>query len=147
MLAICLLNLINIFHLMSNKQYSIVHCQINVTWCSTYVFPNHMFLLTEMVICLDAEFLFHYFLHSTSFNVERWTLLNITNESDSVISKNIESILTRVLLYGNKFFKYEGSPQILNAANDFVFFAKRIVETIDKFAIIHRGWIKTISTL
>ena len=84
-----------------------------------------MFLLTKMVICLDAEILFHYFLHFPLFNVERWTLLNIINKSDSVISNNIDSILTRVWLYGNKSFKYEISPQILNATTGFVLFAKK----------------------
>ena len=84
-----------------------------------------MFLLTKMVICLDVEILFHYFLHFPLFNVERWTLLNIINKSDSVISNNTDSILTRVLLYGNKSFKYEISPQILNATTGFVLFAKK----------------------
>ena len=44
------------------------------------------------------------------FNIERCTLLNIINETDSAILDISESFLTRVLLYGlygNESFKVE----------------------------------------
>ena len=50
MLAICLLNLINIFHHIS-KQCSIEHGQINVTLCLTYFLNNKNYNTHSLTIC------------------------------------------------------------------------------------------------
>ena len=60
-----------------------------------------------MAICFDVETTSHFFPQSPLFNVERRTLLNILNETDSAVLDRSESFLNCVLLYGNESFKDE----------------------------------------
>ena len=89
-----------------------------------------------MDICFDIETISHFFLQSPLFSVERWTLLNIINETDSVILHKSESFLTCVLLYDNEYFIGEINLLIWNTTTDFEFFTKRIVEQFISSSLI-----------
>ena len=57
----------------------------------------------------------HYFLHCPLYHAERSTPLNNLNEIDSTIFNKSESVVTRILLYGNESFKDEVNLLIMNA--------------------------------
>ena len=69
---------------------------------------------------LDIETTPHYFLHCPLFHVERSTLLDKIKEIDNTILNKTESVVARVLLYGDQLFKDEVNLLILNTAIDFV---------------------------
>ena len=84
---------------------------------------KHSFQDTLNPLCgcgLDIETTSHYFLHCPLFHAERSTLLNNVNEIDSTIFNKSDSVVTHILLYGNKSFKDEVNLLILNATSDFV---------------------------
>ena len=64
---------------------------------------------------VDIETTSHYFLHCPLFHAERSSLLNNINEIDSTIFNKSDSVVTRILLYGNESFKDEVNLLILNA--------------------------------
>ena len=93
---------------------------------------KHSFQDTLNPLCScghDIETTSHYFLHCPLFHAERSTLLNNINEIDSTIFNKSESVVTRILLYGDESFKDEVNLLILNAAIDFVLFTNRFDET------------------
>ena len=79
---------------------------------------------------LDIETSSHYFLHCPLFYAERSTLLNNINEIHSIIFNKSESIVTRILLYGDEYFKDEVNLLILNATIDFVLSTNRFDEPL-----------------
>ena len=79
---------------------------------------------------LDIETTSHYFLHCPLFHAERSTLLNNINEIDSTIFNKSDSVVTRILLYGNESFKDEVNLLILNATIDFVLSTNRFDEPL-----------------
>ena len=84
---------------------------------------KHSFRDTLNPLCscgLDIETTSHYFLHCPLFHDELSTLLNNINEIDSPILSKNESVVIRILLYGDKSFKNEVNLLILNATIDFV---------------------------
>ena len=94
---------------------------------------KHSFQDTLNPICscgLDTETTSHYFLHSLLFHAERCTLLNNINEIDSVIFNKSDSVVTRIMLYGNESFKDEVNLLILNATIDFVSSTNRFDEPL-----------------
>ena len=58
------------------------------------------------------------------------TLLNNINEIDSTIFNKRESVVTRILLYGEESFKDEVNLLILNASIDFVLSTNRLDEPL-----------------
>ena len=82
---------------------------------------------------LDIETIYHYFLHCPLFHAERSTLLNNINETDSTIFNKSDSVVTLILLYGNKSFKDEVNLLILNATIDFVLSTNRFDEPLYLF--------------
>ena len=64
------------------------------------------------------------------FYAERSTLLNNINEIDSTIFNKSDSVVTRVILYGNESFKDEVNLLILNATIDFVLSTNRFDEPL-----------------
>ena len=84
---------------------------------------KHSFRDTLNPLCscgLDIETTSHYFLRCPLFHDELSTLLNNINEIDSPILSKNESVVIRILLYGDKSFKNEVNLLILNATIDFV---------------------------
>ena len=84
---------------------------------------KHSFQDTLNPLCscgFAVETTSHYFLHCPLFHAERSTLLNNINEIDSTIFNKSDSVVTRILLYGNESFKDEVNLLILNATIDFV---------------------------
>ena len=69
----------------------------------------------------------HYFLHCPLFYVEQSTLLSNIHKIDSTIFNKSESVVTRILLYGNQSSKDEVNLQILNATIDFVLSTNRFL--------------------
>ena len=61
----------------------------------------------------------HYFLHCPLFHTEHSTPLNNINEIDSTMLNKNESVVTRILLYGDESFKDEVNFLIFNATIDF----------------------------
>ena len=57
-------------------------------------------------------------------------LLSNINETNSKISNKSESVMTRVLLYGDESLKDKKNLLILNAAIDFVLSTKRFYEPL-----------------
>ena len=70
----------------------------------------------------------HYFLHCSIFHAGRTTLLNNINEIDSTVLNKSESVVTCILLYGDKSFKDEVNWLILNATIYFVLSTNRLDE-------------------
>ena len=68
---------------------------------------------------LDIEFTSHCFLHCLLFHAERSTLLNNIKEINSTILTKSESVVTRILLCGDKSSKDEVNLLILNATVNF----------------------------
>ena len=67
---------------------------------------NFQDTLNALCCCgLDIETTSHYFLHCLLFHAERSTLLNNINEIDSAILNKSESVVIRILLYGDESFK------------------------------------------
>ena len=64
------------------------------------------------------------------FHAERSTFLNNINEIDSTIFNKSDSVVTRILLYGNESFKDEVNLLILNATIDFVLSTNRFDEPL-----------------
>ena len=94
---------------------------------------KHSFQDTLNPLCscgLDIETTSHYFLHYPLFHTERSTLLNNINETDSRIFPKSESVVTRILLYGDDSFKVEVNLLILNATIDFVLSTNRFDEPL-----------------
>ena len=94
---------------------------------------KHSFQDTLNPLCscgLDIEATSHYFLHSPLFHAERSTLLNNINEIDRRIFNKSESVLTRILLYGDESFKDEVNLLILNSTIDFALFTKILDESL-----------------
>ena len=86
---------------------------------------KHSFQDTLNPLCssgVDIETTSHYFLYCPLFHAERSTLTNNITEIDSTIFNNSDSVVTRILLYGNESFKVEVNLQILN---DFVLSTNR----------------------
>ena len=79
---------------------------------------------------LNVKTTSHYFLHYSLFHDERSTLLNNINEIDSGIFNKSESVVTRILLYGDESFKDEVNLLILNATIDFVLSTNRFHEPL-----------------
>ena len=77
---------------------------------------------------LDIETTSYYFLHCPLFHAERSTRLNNINEIDSIIFNKSESVMTRILLYGDESFKDEVNLLILNATIDYVLSTNRFDE-------------------
>ena len=61
---------------------------------------------------------------------KRSSLLNNINEIDSTIFNRSDSVVTRILLYGNESFKDEVNLLILNATIDFVLSTNRFDEPL-----------------
>ena len=71
---------------------------------------KHSFQDTLNPFCscgVDIETTSHYFLHCLLFHAERSSLLNNIDEIDSTIFNKSDSVVTRILLYGNESFKDE----------------------------------------
>ena len=82
--------------------------------------------LNPLCTCgLNIEITSYYFLHCPLFHAERSTLLNNINEIDSTIFNKSDSVVTRILVYGNESFKDEVNLLILNATTDFVLSTNR----------------------
>ena len=81
-----------------------------------------------MVALVKIKTISHYLLHCPLFHSERSTLLNNIKEIDSAILKKSESVVTRILLYGDKSFKDEVNLEILNATLYFDLYAKTLDE-------------------
>ena len=79
---------------------------------------------------LDVETTSHYFLHCPLFHAERYSLLNNINEIDSTIFNKRDSVVTRILLYGNESIKNEVNLLILNATIDLVLSTNRFDEPL-----------------
>ena len=78
----------------------------------------------------DIDTTSHYFLHCPLFHAEQSTLLNNINEIDSTIFNKSESVVTRILLYGDESFKDEVNFLILNATIDYVLSTNRFDEPL-----------------
>ena len=94
---------------------------------------KHSFQDTLNPLCscgVDIETTSHYFLHCPLFHAERSSLLNNINEIDSTIFNKSDSVVTRILLYGNESFKDEVNLLILNATIDFVLSTNRFDEPL-----------------
>ena len=91
-----------------------------------YSFQDTLNPLCSCVV--DIENTFHYFLHCPLFYAERSSLLNNINEIDSTIINKSDSVVTRILLYGNESFKDDVKLLILNATIDFVLSTNRFDE-------------------
>ena len=73
-------------------------------------------ILNPLCSCgVDIETTSHYFLHCPSFHAERSSLLSNINRIDSTIFNKSDSVVTRILLYGNESFKDEVNLLTLNA--------------------------------
>ena len=84
------------------------------------------YTLNPLYSCgLDIEMTSHYFLHCPLLHAEQSTPLNNINEIDSTILNKSESVVTRILLYGDESFKDEVNFLIFNATIDFFFFLSR----------------------
>ena len=79
---------------------------------------------------LDIETTSHYFLGCPLFHAELSTLLNNINEIDSTILNKSESVVARILLYGDESFKDHVNLLILNATFDFVLSTNRSDEPL-----------------
>ena len=77
--------------------------------------------------------IYSYYLHCPLFHAERSTLLNNINEVDSAIFNKAESVVTRILLYGEESFKDEVNLLILNVAIDFILSTNIFDEPLDLF--------------
>ena len=89
---------------------------------------KHSFQDTLNTLCscgLDIETSSYCFLHCPLFHAEQSTLLNNINEIDSTIFKKSDSVVTRIMLSGNEFFKDEVNLLVLNATINFVLSANR----------------------
>ena len=94
---------------------------------------KHSFQDTLNPICscgFDIEITYHYFLHCPLFHAERSTLLSNIDEIDSTIFSKSDSVVTRILLYGDESFKDEVKLLILNATIDFVLSTNRFDEPL-----------------
>ena len=94
---------------------------------------KHSFQDTLNPLCscgVDIETTSHYFLHCPLFHAERSSLLNNINEIDSTIFNKSDSVVTRILLYGNESFKDEVNLLILNATINFVLSTNRFDEPL-----------------
>ena len=94
---------------------------------------KHSFQDTLNPLCscgVDIETTSHYFLHCPLFHAERSSLLNNIKEIDSAIFNRSDSVVTRILLYGNESFKDEVNLLILNATIDFVLSTNRFDEPL-----------------
>ena len=117
---------------------------------------KHTFQDTLKPVCscgVDIETTSHYFLHCPLFHAERSSLLNYINEIDSTIFNKSDSVVTRILLYGNESFKDEVNLLILNATidsfclqtdlmNHFIFF-----EFTGDFLLFIFPWLQLIQLL
>ena len=79
---------------------------------------------------LDVETTSHDFLHCPWFHAEQSTLLNNINEIYSTILNKSESVVTGILLYGDKSSKDEVNLLILNATILFVLSTNRFDEPL-----------------
>ena len=91
---------------------------------------SKMLWIIFVAVTLDIETASHYFLHCLLFYAERSTLLKNINEIDSTILIKSESVITRILLYGDESFKDEVNLLILNAMINFVLSTNRIDEPL-----------------
>ena len=94
---------------------------------------KHSFQDTLNPLCscgVDIETTSHYFLHCPLFHAERSSLLNNINEIDRTIFNKSDSVVTRILLYGNESFKDEVKLLILNATIDSVLSTNRFDESL-----------------
>ena len=106
---------------------------------------KHSFQDTLIPLCscgVDIETTSHYFLHCPLFHAERSFLLNNINEIDSTIFNKSDSVVTRILLYGNQSFKDEVNLLILNATIDFVLSTNRFDEPL--YLLWIHGWFSFI---
>ena len=87
---------------------------------------------------IDIKTTSHYFLHCPLFHAEWSSLLNNINEIDSTIFNKSDSVVTRILLYGNDSFKDEVNLLILNATIDFVLSTNRFDELL--YLLWIHGW-------
>ena len=90
---------------------------------------KHSFQHTLNLLCscgVDTETTSYYFLHCLLFHAERSNLLYNINEINSTILNKSESVMTRILQYGDESFKDEVNLIILNATIDFFFIYKQI---------------------
>ena len=102
---------------------------------------KHRFQDTMNPLCccgLDIETISHYFLHCPLLHAERSTLLNNINKTDSTLFNKSDSVVTRILLYGNEAFRDEVSLLILSATIDFVLPTNRFDKPLYLFWI--HGW-------
>ena len=106
--------------------------------CSTSIFKllrlifNHCIdNASNCIDCgLDIETTSHYFPNCPLFHVEQSTFLNNINKINSTIFNKSESVVTRIVLYGDESFKYEVNLLILNATIDFVLSTNRFDEPV-----------------
>ena len=81
---------------------------------------------------------FHVF---SFFHAERSTLLNNINKIDNTVLNKSESVVTRILPYGNESFVNEVNLILLNATIDFILstnrFDKPIYHFTGAFPLIH----------
>ena len=106
---------------------------------------KHSFQDTLKTLCscgVDIENTSHYFLQCPLFHAEWSSLLNNINEIHSTIFKKSDSVVTRILLYGNKSFKDEVKLLILNATIDFVLSTNRFDEPL--YLLWIQGWFSFI---
>ena len=94
---------------------------------------KHSFQDTLNPLCCcghNIETTSYYFLHCPLFHAEWSTLLNNINEIDGTVFNKSESVVTRILLYGDESFKDEVNLLILNTTIDFAFSTNRIDEPL-----------------
>ena len=99
---------------------------------------KHSFQDTLNSLCscgLDIETTSHCVLQCPLSHAERSTLLNNINKIDSTIFNKSDSVVIRMLLYGNESFKDEVNLLILNEAIDFVLSTNRLDKPLYLFWI------------
>ena len=107
---------------------------------------KHSFQGTLNPLCscgVDIETTSPYFLHCPLFHAERSSLLNNINEIDFTIFNKSDSVVARILLYGNESFKDEVNLLILKATIDFVLF----FEFTGDFILFIFPWLQLIQLL
>ena len=110
----------------------VTRLRFDLSYLREYKF-KHGFQDTLNPLCScghDIETTFHYFLHCPLFHAERSTLLKNISEINSTIFNKNESVVTRILVYGDESFKDEVNLLLLNESIDFVLSTNRFDEAL-----------------
>ena len=75
--------------------------------------------------CLDVETNTHFFLYCLLFSNSRCTLLSTVNDIDSSLTNTIDTILTRILLFGKDSLDTLANTLILNATLNYIISTNR----------------------